>query len=76
MVKTRSASRKRIQELIRLAQRAGLKRLKVGEIELELGPVSRMNSVDKADKETETKTEAPPTDEELLNWSAPMFDQV
>ena len=68
-------SSRRVKELILIAQKAGLKHLRVGEIELEFGPQSRVNSsIDKPAKGIETKVEQAPSDEELLNWSSPHFD--
>lgn len=77
MKQERAVSSRRVKELISIAQKAGLKHLKVGEIELEFGPQSRLHSsVDKPSKLPETKVETLPTDEELLNWSSPHFDHL
>lgn len=73
----RSVSKKRVQEFISMARKAGLKSLKVGEIEFELNPVSSMSAkLDKPMKAAETVSqELMPTDEDLLNWSVPDFSQ-
>jgi hypothetical protein len=69
--KHRAASKKRVQELILMARKLGLKHLKVGEIEFELNPISAVSaSVDKKKKPAETVSDSMPTDDELLFASA------
>ncbi len=74
----RSVSKKRVQEFISMARKAGLRSLKVGEIEFELNPLSTFNAkVDKSKKPTETvNQELMPSDDELLHWSTPDFSQT
>lgn len=74
---TRSASSKRVRELISLAEKAGLLRLKVGEVEFEFGTKPRTASViDKPSNPIETVSERIPTDEEFLDWSSPHYDAL
>jgi hypothetical protein len=73
----RGPSKKRIQDLIELARKHGLKYLKAGEVEFELSPGSATSKlVDNGTPETETKVEREPTEDEMLNYSSPFYDQI
>ena len=71
---TRSISSKRLTALINVARKSGLKRLKVGDVEFELGVAPQ--PVDKKSIEPEPEVERMPTEDEMLNWSTPFYDDI
>jgi hypothetical protein len=63
-----------VQELEALAdfcRKNGLRRLKAGDIELEFGPEKSEPTAGLVEKLAERLAEQVPSDEDMLNWSAP-----
>jgi hypothetical protein len=74
----RGASKKRVQDLIQLARKYGIKHLKVGEIEFTLLPDSIGEpSIDNKAEPNQTEDDSnSPTDEEFLFMSTGHYDEI
>jgi hypothetical protein len=59
--------------LIDLCRKQGVRRVKVGDVELEFGP-ERQVSPDEVKAFSRIMEQGVPTDAEVLNWSAPSYE--